>query len=128
MSEAPGQMLERLGNDAVAWANEFLDQYPDAELLGGPMHDDASGIMIGWFANAMAMAEHAGYKAGMMAQAGMVPPDTSANDTSWDSRNHPDRVADYVPCDDPEIERLIAPFGSAPATTPARNTSQIGEG
>lgn len=119
MSEEAGQMLERLGTDAMAWAKEFLDQYPDAELLGGPMRDDAAGVLVGWFANAMTMAERAGYDAGMMAQAGMVPPDTSADDTSWDSRNHPDRVAEYVPCDDPELERLFHPFNAALATPAA---------
>lgn len=116
MSETPGEMLERLGTDAMAWAKEFIDQYPDAELLGGPMRDDATGVLVGWFANAMAMAERAGYDAGIMAQAGMVPPDTSAGDTSWDSRNHPDRVADYQPCDDLELERLLHPHDAQIAT------------
>lgn len=110
MDETPANMLDRLGTDAMAWAKEFVGQYPDMELLGGPMRNDATGVLVGWFANAMAMAEIEGRRAGMMAQAGMVPPDTSADDTSWDSRHHPDRVADYVPCDDPVLERLLHPY------------------
>ncbi len=112
--ETAGQMLERLGTDAMAWAREFVEQYPDVDLLGGPLKDDATGVMVGWFANAMAMAERAGYDAGMMAQAGMVPPDTSASDTAWDSRNHPDRVADYVPCGDAALHNLMHPYDPVP--------------
>ena len=111
MSETPAEMLDRLGTDAMAWTNELIGQY--GEVLGS----DSRGILVGWFANAMAMAEIEGRRAGMMAQAGMVPPDTSADDTSWDSRNHPDRVAEYVPCDDPELERLFHPYGSDVAPT-----------
>lgn len=117
MTENAGQMLERLGTDAMAWAREFVEQYPDVDLLGGPLKDDATGVMVGWFANAMAMAERAGYNAGMMAQAGMVPPDTSTSDTSWDSRNHPDRVVDYVPCDDPALHNLMHPYDPMPLPT-----------
>jgi acyl carrier protein len=48
--ETDGDMLARLGADAVKWADEFC------RINGGLISGD---VMVGWFANAIAAGEHA---------------------------------------------------------------------
>jgi hypothetical protein len=56
-------------NDAMVWAEEFCRIFEvyvvhtSTDLTNAPRHFVDEGTMVGWFANAMAVAESAGRKA-----------------------------------------------------------------
>lgn len=63
--ETAGQMLARLGTDASAWADEFVGMFHILNHDGQELdHDEAWGLMVGWFANALEAGESAGYAKG----------------------------------------------------------------
>lgn len=82
-----GDLLAELGVDPQKWSiafNEKTRLNVDEETLRA------------WFSNAISAGESRGYQTGLTAQAGTQEPDPDASDTNWASRNHPDRVAEYV--------------------------------
>jgi hypothetical protein len=86
--QTDGDLLSELGVDPQKWSIAFN------EKTGSNVDEET---LRAWFSNAISAGESRGYQTGLTAQAGMQEPDPNANDTNWASRNHPGRVADYVP-------------------------------
>lgn len=59
--------------DAMVWAQEFCAAFDVTPKGCSPTEgDDPVGLMVGWFANAMTVAEHDAYDRGMAAASALV--------------------------------------------------------